>query len=60
MEIPKNGYVIFERIPVRKGTTDVGYSELALLKEIAPNSIIATKNAFFLLAKMTNSGEHEH
>ena len=60
IELPKEGSVIFERIPIRKGTTDVGYSELTLLKEIPANSIIATKNAFFLLAKMTNSGEHEH
>lgn len=52
--------IVFERIPVRVGTTDVGYSEITLLKEIPSNSRIVTKGAFFLLAKMTNSGEHEH
>lgn len=52
--------VLFERIPVRKGTTDIGYSEVTLLKEIPEHTQIVTKGAFFILAKMTNSGEHEH
>lgn len=52
--------VLFERIPVRKGTTDVGYSEITLLKDIPRGSKVVVKGAFFILAKMTNSGEHEH
>lgn len=52
--------ITFERIPVAKGTTDVGYSEITLLKAIPENTKIVTKGAFFILAKMTNSGEHEH
>lgn len=51
---------IFERIPVVKGTTDVGFTEVNLLKEIAPDSKVVTKGAFFVQAKMTNTGEHEH
>lgn len=54
------GALTFERIPVRKGTTDVGYSEITLLKDIPKGSKIATKGAFFVLAKMSNSGEHQH
>ncbi|MBK6861610.1 MAG: efflux RND transporter periplasmic adaptor subunit [Saprospiraceae bacterium] len=51
----------FEKIPVRKGTSDVGYSEITLLREIPPNSKIVTNGAFFILAKMTNKGEgHAH
>ena len=50
----------FERIPVRKGTTDVGYSEITLLKDIPTDSKIVVNGAFFILAKMTNSGGHEH
>ncbi len=50
----------FEMIPVAKGTTDVGYSEITLLKDIPANAKIVTKGAFFILAKMTNTGEHEH
>lgn len=57
---PAEGDLTFERIPVRKGTTDVGYSEITILKDIPANAKIATKGAFFILAKMTNSGEHEH
>ncbi len=55
-----DGNITFERIPVRKGTTDVGYSEVTVLKDIPANAKVATKGAFFILAKMTNSGEHEH
>ncbi len=45
----------FERIPVVKGTTYVGYSEITLLKEIPVNTKIVVKGAFFILAKMTNT-----
>ncbi len=51
----------FEKIPVRKGTTDIGYSEITLLKEIPANSKVVVNGAFFILAKMNNKGEaHEH
>ncbi len=51
----------FEKIPVRKGTTDVGYSEITLLKEIPANSKVVVNGAFFILAKMNNKGEaHGH
>lgn len=58
--VPSQGTLTFERIPVRKGTTDVGYSEVTILSDIPADAKIATKGAFFILAKMTNSGEHEH
>lgn len=51
--------VTFEKIPVAKGTTDVGYTEITLLKEIPKDAKIVVKGAFFVLAKMTNTGEHE-
>ena len=47
----------FERVPVVKGTTDIGYTEITLLKEIPAATKIVTKGAFFILAKMTNVGE---
>jgi cobalt-zinc-cadmium efflux system membrane fusion protein len=50
----------FEKIPVRKGTSDIGYSEITLLKNIPADSKIVTQGAFFLMAKMTNSGEGHH
>ncbi|TAH40134.1 MAG: efflux RND transporter periplasmic adaptor subunit [Bacteroidetes bacterium] len=57
----KEEETIFEKIPVRKGTTDVGYSEITLLKEIPANSKVVVNGAFFILAKMNNKGEaHAH
>ena len=56
-----NNTIEFEKIPVRKGTTDIGYSEVTLLKDISDTTSIVVKGAFFLLAKMTNEGEaHSH
>ena len=50
----------FERIPVAKGATDIGYTEITLLKEIPANAKIVTKGAFFVSAKMTNTEGHGH
>ncbi len=53
--------ITFEKIPIRKGTTEVGYSEITLLKEIPANCKIVVNGAFFILAKMNNKGEgHAH
>lgn len=50
----------FQKIPVAKGTSDVGYTEITLLKEVPAGARIVVKGAFFVLAKMTNTGEEEH
>lgn len=50
----------FERIQVVKGTSDVGYTEVKLLKELPPKAQIITKGAYFALAKMTNTEGHGH
>jgi len=50
----------FERIPVAKGKTDVGYTEITLLKEIPKDAKIVVKGAFFVSAKMTNTEGHAH
>ena len=55
----KSDAVSFERIPVAKGTTDVGFTEITILKEIPANAKIVVKGVFFILAKMTNAGEEE-
>lgn len=52
--------ITYERVIVRKGTTDVGYSEITPLSDMPSNARVVTKGAFFILAKQTNSGEHEH
>ncbi len=55
----KNGTTLFKRIPVVKGTTDIGYSEITFLKDVPAGAKIVIKAAFFLLAKQTNIGEEE-
>lgn len=50
----------FEKVPVAKGTSEVGYTQITLLKPVPPDTKIVTKGAFFVLAKLTNSGEGEH
>ena len=50
----------FEKVGVTKGTSDVGYTEITLLKEVPKDAQVVVKGAFFVLAKMTNTGEHEH
>ncbi|WP_111597984.1 efflux RND transporter periplasmic adaptor subunit [Chitinophaga skermanii] len=52
--------VTFEKIPVAKGTSDVGYTEITLLKNIPADAKIVVKGAFFVLAKMNNTGEEGH
>ena len=51
----------FVKVPIRKGTTEVGYSEITPLEKIPAEARIVTKGAFFLMAKLTNQGEgHAH
>ncbi|HNR17595.1 MAG TPA: efflux RND transporter periplasmic adaptor subunit [Chitinophagaceae bacterium] len=52
--------ITFEIIPVAKGASEVGYTQITLLKEIPKDAKIVVKGAFFVMAKMTNSGEGEH
>ncbi|HMJ47080.1 MAG TPA: efflux RND transporter periplasmic adaptor subunit [Ferruginibacter sp.] len=49
----------FERIPVAKGKSDVGYTEITLLREIPKDAKIVVKGAFFVSAKMTNTEGHD-
>lgn len=52
--------ITFEKIPVAKGTSEVGYTQITLLKEIPKDAKVVVKGAFFVLAKMTNAGEGDH
>jgi len=51
--------ITFERMQVVKGVSDIGYTEVTLVKNLQPNTKIITKGAFFANAKMTNTGEEE-
>lgn len=52
--------VNFEKIEVTKGSTDLGYTAITPVKEIPAGSKIAVKGAFFINAKLSNSGGHAH
>lgn len=54
----KQPELYFERIAVQKGVSDIGYTEIIPVKELSKNVRIVTKGAFFILAKMTNTGHH--
>lgn len=54
----KESGISFERITVAKGTSDIGYTEITLLKEIPKGAKVAVKGAFFILAKQTNTEGH--
>ena len=50
----------FEKLEVLKGVSNMGYTAIAFVKEIPNDAKIVTKGAFFINAKLTNTGEHEH
>lgn len=54
----KGTEVYFERIAVVKGVSDIGYTEITPVTELPKDAKIATKGAFFIMAKMTNTGGH--
>lgn len=57
---PAGGGITFEKVPVAKGTTEVGFTQITLLKPIPSGAKIVTKGAFFVLAKINNAGEGGH
>lgn len=50
----------FERVQVVKGTTDLGYTEIQPVTELPADARIIVKGAFFVMAKMNNTGGHQH
>ncbi|MBS7253604.1 efflux RND transporter periplasmic adaptor subunit [Flavobacterium branchiicola] len=52
--------VNFEKIEVSKGVSELGYTAVTPVKEIPAGTKIVTKGTFFVNAKLSNSGEHEH
>jgi RND family efflux transporter MFP subunit len=49
----------FEKTPVVKGTSDIGFTEIVPVNTIPAGAKVVTKGAFFVMAKITNTGEHE-
>jgi len=51
--------IIFERVSLAKGVSDIGFTEITPVKELKEGSKIVVKKTFFVLAKMVNKGEEE-
>ena len=49
----------FKRIPVAIGTSNVGDSEITLLKEVPADAKVLMKGSFFILAMQTNTEGHD-
>ncbi|REC42185.1 efflux RND transporter periplasmic adaptor subunit [Chryseobacterium sp. 5_R23647] len=52
--------VNFEKIEIVKGSSDMGYTAITTVNEIPADASVVTKGAFFVNAKLSNSGEHGH
>jgi RND family efflux transporter MFP subunit len=59
-ETRSSSSVQFRRIAVARGTSEVGYTQITVLKSVPDQARIVTKGAFFVLAKMTDAGDGEH
>lgn len=49
----------FEKVQIRKGITDNGYTEITPLKEVPRDAKVVTNGAFYLMAILTNAGEED-
>ncbi len=54
------GSYTFKKVLVARGTSDVGYTEITVLGDLPEHARIVTKGAFFVIAKMNDTGEHGH
>ena len=50
----------FEKVEVLKGVSDMGYTAVIFVHEIPKNAKIVVKGAFFVNAKLSNTGGHDH
>lgn len=50
----------FEKIEIVKSVSEMGYTAITPVKPIAANSRIVTRGAFFINAKLANTGGHQH
>jgi len=49
----------FEKIEIIKGVSNMGYTAITFVNDIPKDAVIVTKGAFFINAKLSNTGEHE-
>ncbi len=54
------GSITFQRIEVKRGTTDGAYTAITFLQEVPANAEVAVGGAYYLIAMMNTSSGHEH
>ncbi|HNJ59324.1 MAG TPA: HlyD family efflux transporter periplasmic adaptor subunit, partial [Chitinophagaceae bacterium] len=59
-ETEKTKHTNFEKTEVVIGVSNMGYTSITFINEIPKDAKIVTKGAFFINAKLSNTGEHEH
>lgn len=52
--------VSFEKIEVIKGVSDMGYTAITPVTDISSSARIVTRGAYFIHAKLSNTGGHSH
>lgn len=50
----------FERIQVKRGITENGFTEITPLQELHDDAKVVINGSYYLMSMMTNEGEHEH
>lgn len=50
----------FEKIEVAVGVSDMGYTAITPVSNLPTNAKVVVKGAFFINAKLSNTGGHEH
>lgn len=50
----------FEKIEIQKGVSAMGYTAITPVQEIPAQTRVVVRGAFFINAKMSNTGGHEH
>lgn len=56
----RKDHLNFKRVEVLKGISDMGYTAVTFLDKIPKNAMVVVKGAFFVNAKLSNAGGHEH
>ncbi len=55
-----SGKMHFLRVQVKRGVTEGGYTGITFLQPAPADAEVVVSGAFYLMAMMTNSGEHSH
>lgn len=53
-------YVNFEKIEIIRGISHMGYTAVTFINDLPKNAKIVSKGAFFINAKLSNTGSHQH